>query len=75
MRPRLDTDHPTIAALDKAIVQCSEYIGKHADGTHRVGWGWCAEAARVAVVLANCRKAVAWSLTYGEPTPDTEEQG
>jgi hypothetical protein len=56
-----------VETVDKAISQCARYVQEHADGTTRSGWGWCHEAAKVALVLADVRAAVAKSVV--ETTP------
>ena len=56
------TGHPTVAAIDAAIVNCAKYASDHATGAQRYGWGWVAEAAAVARTLADVRSAVVESL-------------
>jgi hypothetical protein len=55
-------EHPTVKAIDAAIVQCAQYAQDHATGAARYGWGWCADAAKVALTLAEVRIAVVRSL-------------
>jgi hypothetical protein len=68
-----DSEHPTVAAIDAAIVNCVQYATDHATGAHRHGWGWVAEAVAVARVLADVRGAVVESLAAA--IPDSRSEG
>lgn len=54
--------HPTLVAIDVAIIDVAEYVSEHATGKAKLGWGYCQDAVKVGKALAELRGAVLMTL-------------
>lgn len=51
-----------IVALDDGIAECGGYVQRYATRRENYGWGYCMEAAKVALSLAEARAVLVKSL-------------